>query len=107
MVRPVSVISLFDGLLRTPFDGFDCWIGRSQPRRDGACRRARDRQGRFAPLARWPEDGPSLTAAARAGVSRAQVGTEGWRRSNKRMAQGAQRFETYLDGLPATASATL
>src|ERR1700751_6164633 len=33
----------------------------------------------------WPEDGPSLTAAARAGISRVQVGTEGWCRSNKRM----------------------
>src|SRR5271157_4578153 len=54
-------------------------MGRSQPRGDRACRRARGRQGRFAPLARWPADGPSLTAAARAGMSRAQVGTEGWR----------------------------
>src|SRR6201997_1210973 len=33
----------------------------------------------------WPEDGPSLTAAARAGIARVQVGTEGWCRSNKRM----------------------
>src|SRR5262249_19679181 len=42
--------------------------------------------GRFAPLARWPEDGPSLTAAVRGGAGYAQVGTEGWCRSNKRMA---------------------
>jgi hypothetical protein len=65
-----SVISLFDGLLRTPFDGL-MLDGRSRPRRGGACRRARGRQGRFAPLARWPEDGPSLTAAARRRVARA------------------------------------
>lgn len=38
-----------------------------------------------APLKRWPEDGPSLTAAARDGAGMAQVGAEGWRRSNKRM----------------------
>jgi hypothetical protein len=31
-----------------------------------------------APLARWPEDGPSLTAAVRDGTSSAQVGAEGW-----------------------------
>src|SRR5260221_325601 len=64
-------------------------------RRDRACRRARGRQGRFAPLARWPEDGPSLTAAVRDGTGCAQVGTEGWCRSNKRM------------GLPDAASRTL
>jgi len=58
------------------------WIG--FPTRP-ACRRARGRQGRFAPLARWPEDGPSLTAAVRDGTGCAQVGTEGWCRSNKRM----------------------
>src|SRR5208283_1418137 len=52
--------------------------------------------GRFAPLARWPEDGPSLTAAARAGVSRAQVGTEGWLRSNKRMARGARGASRHI-----------
>src|SRR6266481_4070474 len=40
-------------------------------------------------------DGPSLTAAARDGTDCAQVGTEGWCRSNKRM------------GLPNTASRTL
>jgi Aldehyde dehydrogenase family len=50
-----------------------------------SCRRARSRQGRFAPLTRWPEGGPSLTAAARAGKSRVQVGAEGWCRSNKRI----------------------
>jgi len=33
------------------------WIG---SRRHRACRRARSRQGRFAPPRRWPEDGPSL-----------------------------------------------
>ena|SRR5215471_2295157 len=51
------------------------WIG---SRRDRACRRARGGQGRDAPLARWPEDGPSLTAAVRDGTSSAQVGAEGW-----------------------------
>src|SRR6266403_262889 len=63
-------------------------------RRDRACRRARGRQGRCAPLKRWPEDGPSLTATARDGTGCAQVGAEGWCRSNKRM------------GLPAAASRT-
>ncbi len=47
-------------------------------------------QGRCAPLTRWPEAGPSLTAAARAGTGRAQVGTEGWRRSNRRMERNRQ-----------------
>ena len=88
----VSVISVFDGLVRALFDG---WIGGSIPRRDRACRRARSRQGRCAPLKRWPEDGPSLTAAVRDGTGCAQVGAEGWFRSNKRM------------GLPDTASRTL
>src|SRR6266404_2353504 len=64
---------LMDGLV---------WIG---SRRDRACRRARGCQGRYAPLARWPEDGPPLTAAVRDGTGCAQVGTEGWCRSNKRM----------------------
>ena len=50
--------------------------GRIMPRRDRACRHARGRQGRCAPLTRWPEAGPSLTAAARAGTGRAQVGTD-------------------------------
>ena len=68
------------------------WIG---SRRDRGCRRARGRQGRFAPPGRWPEDGPSLTAAVRDGTGRAQVGAEGWCRSNKRM------------GLPDAASRTL
>src|SRR5260370_40326353 len=63
---------------------FDC-VRRTGPRRDRACRRARSRQGRCAPLKRWPEDGPSLTATARDGTDCAQVGTEGWCRSNKRM----------------------
>src|SRR5258708_623848 len=53
------------------------------------------RPSRTLPLKRWPEDGPSLTAAARDGTDCAQVGTEGWCRSNKRM------------GLPNTASRTL
>ena len=69
------------------------WRG-SGPRRERVCRRARGRQGRFAPLKRWPEDGPSLTATARDGTGCAQVGAEGWCRSNKRM------------GLPAAASRT-
>jgi len=68
------------------------WIG---SRRDRACRGARGHQGRYAPLARWPEDGPSLTAAARDGTGCAQVGAEGWCRSNKRM------------GLPDATSRTL
>src|SRR6266853_4416511 len=68
------------------------WIG---SRRDRACRRARGRQGRCAPLKRWPEDGPSLTPAARDGTDCAQVGTEGWCQTNKRM------------GLPDTASRTV
>src|SRR5258708_36381426 len=53
------------------------------------------RPSRTLPLKRWPEDGPSLTAAARDGTDCAQVGTEGWCRSNKWM------------GLPNTASRTL
>src|SRR5437868_12404225 len=60
-------------------------VGGSVHRHTRSCRRARGRQGRFAPLKRWPEGGPSLTAAARAGMSRVQVGTEGWCRSNKRI----------------------
>src|SRR6516165_6580308 len=45
------------------------------PARDyPVCRRARDRQGRCAPLKRWPEDGPSLTAAARVGVGNPRSG---------------------------------
>src|SRR6476619_8177486 len=58
--------------------------GGSVPRHARSCRRARNRQGRFAPLKRWPEGGPSLTAAARVDISRVQVGTEGWCRSNRR-----------------------
>jgi hypothetical protein len=45
--------------------------------------------------ARWPEDGPSLTAAVRDGTGCAQVGAEGWCPSNKRI------------GLPNAASRTL
>src|SRR5437868_13376745 len=60
-------------------------VGGSVHRHTRSCRRARGRQGRFAPLKRWPEGGPSLTATARAGMSRVQVGTEGWCRSNKRI----------------------
>src|SRR6266849_596444 len=52
---------------------FDC-VRRTGPRRDRACRRARGRQGRCAPLKRWPEDGPSLTAAVRDGTDCAQHG---------------------------------
>src|SRR5579864_533327 len=48
---------------------FDCLVGVNRsPRRGRACRRARGRQGRFAPLKRWPEDGPSLTTAVRDGT---------------------------------------
>jgi hypothetical protein len=46
-------------------------------------------KGRCAPLKQWPEDGPSLTAAVRDGWYCAQVGTEGWRRSNERMERKA------------------
>src|ERR1700686_780172 len=60
-------------------------VRREAPRRDRACRRARGRQGRCAPLTRWPEDGPSLTATVRAGTRRVRVGAEGWCRSNQRM----------------------
>ncbi len=74
----------FDGASLSLFDGpFDARV--SVSRRDRACRRAHGRQGRCAPLARWPEDGPSLTAAARDDTGCAQVGMEGWCRSNKRM----------------------
>ena len=77
----MSVITLFDGLSSELFDGsLMCgW----RPRRTQSCHRAHFRQGRFAPLTRWPEDGPSLTAAARDGTGDVQVGTEGWFRSNK------------------------
>src|SRR6516162_4765086 len=68
------------------------WIGSP---RDRACRHARGRQGRSAPLRRWPEDGPSLSAAVCDGTHCAPVGAEGWCRSSKRM------------GLPAAASCTL
>jgi hypothetical protein len=45
------------------------------PARDyPVCRRAHGRQGRYAPLKRWPEDGPSLTAAARVGVGNLRSG---------------------------------
>src|SRR5438477_816437 len=90
------------------------WAG--GPRRDRGCRRARGRQGRCAPLKRWPEDGPSLTAAARDGTHDAQVGTEGWSRSNRRMGRReaadalshrAPEPERAFPGLPATASGTL
>jgi hypothetical protein len=72
----------------------------------------------FAPLARWPEDGPSLTAAARAGMSRSvgrdgrmaaieqKDGAGGGRRRDVG-AQVARRGETCLIGLPATASTTV
>jgi hypothetical protein len=45
------------------------------PARDyPVCRRAHGRQGRCAPPKRWPEDGPSLTAAARVGVGNLRSG---------------------------------
>jgi hypothetical protein len=48
---------------------------RALPARDyPVCRRAHGRQGRCAPLKRWPEDGPSLTAAARVGVGNLRSG---------------------------------
>ena len=74
------------------------WI---MPRRDRACRRARGRQGRCAPLTRWPEDGPSLTAAALDGTDRSQVGTEGWCRSNKRIGQDDVMPQDFPLPLPA------
>ena len=52
-----------------------------------------------ASLKRWPEDGPSLTAAVRGGAGYAQVGTEGWCRSNKRM--GGVAMETNRVTAPA------
>src|ERR1700675_464985 len=70
------------------------WIG---PRRDRACRRARGRQGRYAPLTRCPEDGPSLTATVRAGTRRVRVGAEGWCRSNQRM--GRELVSTWWTGV--------
>ena len=81
MLSMSELFELYVGALFTP--GLVC--AREAPRRDQACRRARDRQGRCAPLARWPEDGPSLTAAVRDGPGCVQVGAEGWCRSNKRM----------------------
>jgi hypothetical protein len=82
----LSVISVFDGVARALFEGMAglVWI---DSLRNRACRRARGRQGRYAPLARWPEDVPSLTAAVRDGTGCVQVGAEGWCRSNKRMGQ--------------------
>jgi len=79
----VSVISVFDGLARALFDG---WIGVDRfPDTTERATVLAAVKGRCAPLKRWPEDGPSLTAAARDGTDCAQVGTEGWCRSNKRM----------------------
>jgi hypothetical protein len=78
----VSVISVFDADSRTLFDGSMMNLrGDLGPRRERVCRRARGRQGRFAPLARWPEDGPPLTAAVRDGTGSLQVGAEGWFRT--------------------------
>ena len=82
--RPISTTSY----LARPANGVSTASGQPSalPARDyPVCRRAHGRQGRCAPLARWPEDGPSLTAAARDDTGCAQVGMEGWCRSNKRM----------------------
>ena len=76
-------------------------VRRQAARHDRACRRARDRQGRCAPLTRWPEDGPSLTAAALDGTDRPQVGTEGWCRSNKRIGQDDVVPQDFPLPLPA------
>lgn len=51
--KAVSVISLFDGSVRPLFDGLSGAVGR-RSRRDRVCRRAGGRQGRYAPLTRWP-----------------------------------------------------
>src|SRR5271155_4261315 len=92
-----ELFELYVGALFTP--GLVC--AREAPRRDQACRRARSRQGRCAPLTRWPEDGPSLTAAALDGTDRAQVGTEGWCRSNKRIGQDDVVPQDFPLPLPA------
>ena len=42
-----------------------------RPRRAQDCRRTHGGQGRCAPLTRWSEDGPSLTAVARDGTGEA------------------------------------
>src|SRR3974377_2435372 len=49
----------------------------------------------------WPEDGPSLTAAALDGTDRSQVGTEGWCRSNKRIGQDDVMPQDFPLPLPA------
>jgi hypothetical protein len=59
--------------------------------------RERAHQGRCAPLTRWPEDGPSLTAAVRDGPGVAQVGAEGWYRSNKRIGREARSPQKAAD----------
>ena len=100
LVSMSELFELYVGALFTP--GLVC--AREAPRRDQACRRARDRQGRCAPLARWPEDGPSLTAAVRDGPGCVQVGAEGWCRSNKRM---ERECRCRHGGLPTSASGPL
>jgi hypothetical protein len=55
-VVSVSVISLFDGPASKLFDG--SLVRGLRPHRAQARRRAHGRQGRCAPLTRWPEDGP-------------------------------------------------
>src|SRR5271167_357113 len=100
IVSMSELFELYVGALFTP--GLVC--AREAPRRDQACRRARDRQGRCAPLARWPEDGPSLTAAVRDGPGCVQVGAEGWCRSNKRM---ERECRCRHGGLPTSASGPL
>jgi hypothetical protein len=52
----ISVTAFFDGL---GCELFDCLVCGSASRRDRARRRAHGRQGRYAPLTRWPEGGPA------------------------------------------------
>jgi hypothetical protein len=79
----MSVISAFDGDSCALFDG-RIGVDRSPTRPSVAAVLAAVKGA----TRRWrgePEDGPPLTAAARDGSGCAQVGTEGWCRSNKRM----------------------
>ena len=110
----LSVIPFFDGPARALFDGLSGGRAVLRPRHDRACRRACGRQGRFAPLSRWPEDGPSLTAAARDGTSCAGRGgrmvpieqkdwTEAGIRADASCCAG-HAARRLLAGLPATAS---
>jgi hypothetical protein len=96
------VISVFDGGGRALFEGMAglVWI---DSRRSRACRRARSRQGRYAPLARWPEDGPSLTAAVRDGTG--CVAGRGGRMVSIEQKDGTRRRGAAA--LPTSASGTL